>query len=498
MAPGSAVSELASAVSGDLIRTGRADPVIVDVTHDSRQAVPGFLFVAIEGENADGHRYVPDAVAAGATAVCVSLEMHSGVPEIVVEDTRAVLGPLAAIVHGRPTESLRVIAVTGTDGKTTVTHYIESIGITAGLSTGLVGTIQTRYAGRSVDSERTTPEASDFQRLLAEMLSSGVSLVAVEVSSHALALRRVAGTRFAVAAFTNLSQDHLDFHGDMSSYLAAKRSLFDTYEVETAVINVDDQAGSEIAASYEGDLITVGESGDVRVKDVSPTPSGTTFTLATPWGSARLTAPVRGEFNVDNAALAAACCLSAGITFDQVVAGLEDLSPIPGRFEVVSEGEDPMTVIVDYAHTPRSISEVIAAARSMTRGRVIALGGAGGERDREKRPMMGRALSGADLAVVTSDNPRSEDPEKIVEEVASGLAPGTDSLVVVDRREAIGAAVAAAGQGDLVLVLGRGHEPMQESGGEKRPFDDRTVASEVLAEARKSANSPSESGSMGQ
>lgn len=497
MAPDSRVSQLAAAVSGDLRRAGEADPTIVDVTHDSRQTGPGSLFVAIAGEHADGHGFVPDAVAAGAAAICVRHEMNSGVPEIVVGDTRAVLGPLASLVHGRPSESLRVIGVTGTDGKTTVTHYIESIAITAGLSTGLVGTIRTRYAGRSVESERTTPEASDFQRLLGHMVRAGVSLVAVEVSSHALALRRVAGTRFAVAAFTNLSQDHLDFHGDMSAYLAAKRSLFDDYEVGTAVINVDDPAGSEIALSYKGDLVTVGKSGDLRVEDLSAGPSGATFTLATPWGTARVTAPVRGTFNVENAMIAAACCLSSGLDLDQVVAGLEDLSPVPGRFEVVSRDEDPVTVIVDYAHTPRSISEAIAAARATTRGRVIALGGAGGERDREKRPMMGRALSEADLAVVTSDNPRSEDPEAIVGEVVAGLTPGSEAMVVVDRSEAISAAIAAAREGDLVLLLGRGHEPMQEIAGERRPFDDREVAKRALAGAGKSANSASKSGRMG-
>jgi UDP-N-acetylmuramoyl-L-alanyl-D-glutamate--2,6-diaminopimelate ligase len=390
-----------------------------------------------------------------------------------------------------------VIGVTGTDGKTTVTHYVESISSGAGLSTGLVGTIRTRYAGKSVESERTTPEASDFQRLLADMRDAGVTVAAVEVSSHALALRRVAGTRFDVAAFTNLSQDHLDFHGDMASYLAVKRSLFEEYQVGTAVVNIDDPAGAAIARSHRGDLVTVGGDGDVRVEERSPQQSGTSFTLVTPWGSGTVTAPVMGEFNVDNAALAAASCLCAGIDFDLVIAGLEDLSPVPGRFEIISRG-DPVTVIVDYAHTPRGISEAIDAARAITQGRVIALGGAGGDRDREKRPMMGRALSEADLVVVTSDNPRSEEPEAIIAEVSSGLAPGTDAMVIVDRGSAIAAAVAAAREGDLILVLGRGHEPMQDAGGERRPFDDRQVVREALADLPKSANSDAKSRSMGQ
>src|SRR5919106_3549342 len=269
MAPGSPLSELAAAVSGQL-HGPTSDPEIVDVTHDSRQAGPGVLFVAIQGEHDDGHRFVPDAVAGGAAAVCVERTMGTSVPELVVDDTRAVLGPLASLAHGRPSETLRLIGVTGTDGKTTVTHYVESISSGAGLSTGLVGTIRTRYAGKSVESERTTPEASDFQRLLADMRDAGVTVAAVEVSSHAPALRRVAGTRFDVAAFTNLSQDHLDFHGDMDSYLAVKRSLFEEYQVGTAVVNIDDAAGAAIARSHRGNLVTVGGDGDVRVEGRSP------------------------------------------------------------------------------------------------------------------------------------------------------------------------------------------------------------------------------------
>lgn len=497
MAPDRSLAELAAAVSGELHGHLPADREIVDVTHDSRQAGPGVLFVAIRGEHDDGHRFVPDAIAAGATAVCVEDDVGATVPEIVVEDTRAALGRLASLVHGLPSETLKVVGVTGTDGKTTVTHYVESITSDAGLSAGLVGTISTRYGGRSVQSERTTPEASDLQRLLADMRDSGVAVVAMEVSSHALALKRVAGTRFEVAAFTNLSQDHLDFHGDMAAYLAAKRSLFDDYQVGTAVVNIDDVAGAGIARSYTGDLLTVGEQGDVRVEERALLESGTSFTLITPWGTERVIAPVMGSFNVDNAALAAASCIAAGVDFELVVSGLEGLSPVPGRFETVSDGGS-ITVIVDYAHTPRGISEAIAAARSMTRGRVIALGGAGGERDQEKRPMMGRALAEADLAVVTSDNPRSEEPEAILAAVTSGLPPGADALVVVDRRDAIQAAVDAAREGDLILLLGRGHEPMQDSGGERRPFDDRQVARDALAQMGRSANSDAKSGSMGE
>ncbi|MBW3666882.1 MAG: UDP-N-acetylmuramyl-tripeptide synthetase, partial [Actinobacteria bacterium] len=287
-----------------------------------------------------------------------------------------------------------------------------------------------------------------------------------------------------------------DFHGDMSAYLAAKRRLFDDHEVGTAVINIDDEAGAEIAASHTGDLLTVGAGGDVRGEAGETVQTGTRFDLITPWGRSRVLTPVRGSFNVANALLAAACCLSSGIPFEDTVAGLERLGPVPGRFEVVSGG-DAVTVIVDYAHTPRGISEAIGAARAMATGRVVALAGAGGERDRRKRPLMGRALSAADVAVVTSDNPRSENPERIVDSVLAGVPAEANVMVVVDRRQAIATALAAADDGDVVLILGRGHEPMQEAGGERVPFDDRDVAREALARLRKSADSGAESGSMG-
>lgn len=496
MATGNRASELAEVVAGDLVSKTDQDPMIRDVTHDSRMAGPGVLFVAIAGETSDGHQYAEQAVAAGSPALCVTRVQGTEVPEIVVSDTRAALGPLAASVHRHPSHSVRVVGVTGTNGKTTVTHYVESIAKIAGLTTGLVGTVHTRFADREVPSVRTTPEASDFQRLLAEMRDAGVAIAAVEVSSHALALHRVAGTSFEVAAFTNLSQDHLDFHGDMGAYLAAKRRLFEEYEVTTAVINVDDEAGAGIAASFEGDLVTVGSEGQVRGAVRAMLQEGTKLELISPWGSAEVFTPVRGRFNVDNALLATACSLASGISFEDTVAGLERLGPVPGRFEVVS-GDDPLTVIVDYAHTPHGIAEAIAAARNLTSGRVVALAGAGGERDRQKRPLMGRALAAADLSIITSDNPRSEDPQTIVGSVAAGLPHGAETMVIVDRREAIQAAVAAAEDGDVILILGRGHEPIQEVGGQRVPFDDREVARDALARLRKSANSGLESGSMG-
>lgn len=487
------MSALAGLVHGTLI--GDGDPEIRDVTHDSRQVEQGSLYVAIRGERADGHSFVPESVAGGAVAVCVDHEVTAGVPQLIVGDTRQVLGDLASAVHDYPSKDVAVVGVTGTNGKTTVTHYVESVALDAGLVTGLVGTIHTRAAGKTIPATLTTPEASDFQRLLAGMRDDGVSLVASEVSSHALDFGRVRGTRFAVAAFTNLSQDHLDFHGDMSSYLAAKKRLFTDYEVGTAVINIDDEAGAAIAAEHHGQLLTVGVDGDISVRDISPLGTGTRIRFGTPWGTADVTAPVLGEFNAANLVLAAACTLAAGIPFDDVVAGMGSVAGVPGRFEVVS-GDDPIMVIVDYAHTPEAVATALETGRRLGGGRVIALLGAGGDRDRQKRPAMGRALSRADLAVVTTDNPRTENPEEIAAAVISGIDRESDHVLEIDRRTAIDLAIGAAEDADVVLILGRGHEPMQDLGTEKVPFDDREAASASLASRRESADSEGRSGSM--
>jgi UDP-N-acetylmuramoyl-L-alanyl-D-glutamate--2,6-diaminopimelate ligase len=497
---GSGLGELATLVGGQIVAPAGPLPTVVDVTHDSRQAGPGMLFVAVRGAASDGHDFVSHSMEAGAAAVCVEHAMGVAIPQLVVPDTRQVMGPLAARVHGDPSHQMTVVGVTGTNGKTTVTHYIESMGAGSGLHTGLIGTIETRMGSHTFDSVRTTPEATDFQRLLATMRDGGCRLVATEVSSHALALGRVRATRFEVAAFTNLSRDHLDFHRDMESYWLAKAALFREYEVGTAVINIDDPAGRRIVddlARGEGGprVIRVGIGGDAWAEGIEPTAGGTSFRLSTPWGSAGVDTPVMGGFNVDNAVLAAVCCLAAGISFDSVAEGLTRLAGVPGRFEKVS-GADPVMVIVDYAHTPAGIVHAIEAARGLGRGRVVVLVGAGGDRDREKRPLMGWAASAADLAVITSDNPRSEDPASIVAEVADGVDPGADLIVEVDRRRAIRTSLRSAKEGDVVLVLGRGHERFQEIADGRIPFDDRSVVREELATLRSSTNSGPAEGSM--
>jgi UDP-N-acetylmuramoyl-L-alanyl-D-glutamate--2,6-diaminopimelate ligase len=489
--PGSTVGDVSGRVGGRVL----GDPAIhlADVTHDSRRAGPAVLFVAVRGASHDGHDFVTAAVEAGSPAVAVEQSRDTAASQIVVEDTRAAMGPMAATVHGDPSRAVAVVGVTGTNGKTTVTHYVESLMSHAGRTTGLIGTVRTRVGDTVLPSARTTPEATDFQRLLAEMRVLGAEVVAAEVSSHALEMSRVVGTRFEVAAFTNLSQDHLDFHGTMESYRQAKERLFREYDVGTAVVNVDDPVGAGIAEWAEMPVITVGSGGSVQARSLSTSLRGSSFDLVTGRGSVPVRSPLIGGFNVENALVAAGCCLALGLTVAEIGEGLGMLGGVPGRFEQVS-GDGPVHVVVDYAHTPGGVEQAIAVARSVTDGRVIAVVGAGGDRDREKRPLMGTAATTADFALLTSDNPRSEDPGLILSEVASG-AQGQAVALEVDRAKAIEKAIDMADPGDVVLILGKGHETGQEVMGEVLPFDDREVAREILAGRRSSKWGP-DSGSM--
>jgi UDP-N-acetylmuramoyl-L-alanyl-D-glutamate--2,6-diaminopimelate ligase len=489
--PGSTLGEVSALVGGRVL----GDPGIHldDVTHDSRMAGPAVLFVAVRGASHDGHDFVTAAVRAGSPAVAVEVAQQTQAGQVVVDDTRAAMGPMASRVHGDPSADLAVVGVTGTNGKTTVTHYVESLMGRAGHTTGLIGTVHTRVGDNALSSVRTTPEATDFQRLLAEMRVLGAEVVAAEVSSHALEMSRVAGTRFEVAAFTNLSQDHLDFHGTMDSYRRAKERLFREFEVGTAVINVADPVGADIAGWAEMPVITVGSGGSVQAINVKTSLQGSSFELVTGRGSADVKSGLIGGFNVENALVAAGCCLALGLTVDEIASGMGELAGVPGRFEQVS-GNAEVHVIVDYAHTPGGVEQAISVARSVTDGKVIAVVGAGGDRDREKRPLMGAAAGRADLAVLTSDNPRSEDPDQILAEVASGIER-REIILEVDRRAAIEMAIDSAAPGDVVLILGKGHETGQEVMGEILPFDDRDVARQILT-GRGSAGMGPASGSM--
>ena len=478
-----ALATLAAAVSGQVVGDGAAP--VSDVRHDSRAAGPGDLFVAVRGLRTDGHRFLTAAVAAGAVAVCVERAVPgAGAPQLVVADTRAALGPLAALVHGDPSHRLPVVGVTGTNGKTTVTHLLEAIAAAAGLRPGVIGTLGARLDGRPVPLARTTPEASDLQRMLARMADEGVALVAMEVSSHALALRRVDATRFRVAAFTNLTQDHLDFHGDMDAYFAAKAGLFDPGRAADAVVWVDDPWGRRLLNHELGGAATTAgwDDADVTARDVVLGPGGARFRLVTPAGGVPVTLALAGRFNVANAVVAAACAHVLGVPLQAIAAGLAAVERIPGRFERISPAGGGPVVVVDYAHTPAGIAAAVAAGRELAAGRVIVVAGAGGDRDRDKRAAMGAAAAAADVAVITSDNPRTEPPAAIVAAVAAGAraAGGGEVVEIVDRRAAIAAAVAGAGDEDLVLILGKGHETGQDLGDRVIPFDDRDEAREAL------------------
>ena len=483
---GARLSRLATVIDHLEPRLVGADTVIVDVHHDSRQVAPGTGFVAIVGSLADGHEFVPAAIEAGATAVVVERELTTDTSQLVVTDTRRALPRLAAAVHGNPSRAFPLIGVTGTNGKTTVTHLLESIGRSAGLRTGLIGTVGARIGDDSIPVARTTPESSDLQRLLASMRDEAVDLVAMEVSSHALDLGRVDSVWFAVSAFTNLSQDHLDHHGDMEAYFRAKASLFEPDRTGHAVVWIDDPAGRTIASETSVTLTTVGFAD--AVLDTPPDVTGRVLGMTARWTDVelvttgvrfryRLTLP--GRFNAANSLVAAACAAETGVPWEAIREGLEVPVAIPGRFEAVDVGQ-PFTVLVDYAHTPDAVGAAVAAARELTPGRVLAVVGAAGDRDPGKRPLMGAAASSADVAIITSDNPRSEDPESLVEQVVAGTSGHV--LALVDRREAITRAVQLAGADDVVLILGTGHEQGQEFATETVPFVDTEVAAAALRE----------------
>jgi UDP-N-acetylmuramoyl-L-alanyl-D-glutamate--2,6-diaminopimelate ligase len=454
-----------------------APPVpVTGLAYDNRLVAPGTLFFCVPGFSRDGHDFAPDAVASGAAALVVERPLGLGVPEVVVDDVRAAMAPAAAAFHGDPTATLRAVGITGTNGKTTTAFLVRGLLEAAGRRTGLLGTVTAVVGGEERPMVRTTPEAIELQRTLAEMRDAGDEAVAMEVSSHALALHRADAIHWAVAVFTNLTQDHLDFHPTMEDYFLAKRRLFETGP-EAAVINVDDPYGARLAAEFP-DAIRIGidaPDAQLRATDVEGDATGSTFAV----DGLALRSPLPGRFNVLNVLGAVAAVRALGVDDATIAAALPHAARVPGRFEPVDEGQ-PFAVLVDYAHTPDSLDNVLRAARPLTTGRVIVVFGAGGDRDRAKRPLMGAvACEHADVVVVTSDNPRSEDPEAIVAAILEGCGRGVE--VEVDRRAAIERAIGLAEPGDVVVIAGKGHEQGQElAGGRKIPFDDRTVAREAL------------------
>jgi UDP-N-acetylmuramoyl-L-alanyl-D-glutamate--2,6-diaminopimelate ligase len=466
------------------------------ITHDSRRVRPGDLYAALPGSQHHGARFCAQAAAAGATAVLTDpagkeLAIRSGLPVFVVGDPRSRLGEIAAWIYGHPSGKLTLLGVTGTSGKTTTTYLIESGLRAAGHLTGLVGGVQTRIGDVTADSSLTTPEATDLQALLAAMVEQGVTAAAMEVSSHALALGRVAGTSYDVAVFTNLSQDHLDFHETIDAYFAAKATLFTPGYARAGVVNLDDSHGRILAAAPQVPLTTYSAAGnpaaDWRVADVRGGADGSAFRVIGPGGvEADASVALPGPFNVGNALAAIVALVEAGVGIATAVAGVAACPGVPGRLERVEAGQD-FTVLVDYSHKPGAVRAVLDALRPVTLGNLTIVLGCGGDRDRAKRPLMGAAAAGlADLAILTNDNPRSEDPLEILAEMLGGVltVPAASRAHVViepDRAAAIGLAIARAGKGDVVLIAGKGHERGQYAGSSVIPFDDREVAAEALA-----------------
>jgi UDP-N-acetylmuramoyl-L-alanyl-D-glutamate--2,6-diaminopimelate ligase len=490
------LDELTSGVAGAALVGAAGATEITGLAYDSRKLAPGGLFFCVSGYRSDGHDFAPQAVERGAAALVVERPLGLGVPEVLVDSARSAMAPIAARFYGDPTSELEVLGVTGTNGKTTTAYLVRALLEASGVQCGLLGTVKSVVGGVERAVERTTPEAIDLQADFRAMLDGGDRACAMEVSSHALELGRAEEVRFSAAIFTNISRDHLDFHATMEDYFQAKRRLFHppVGPPGVSVVNVDDAQGRRLAAEIEGvRTFAVGAPADYSASEVRCDFEGCRFTLRSPAGEREVALPMPGRFNVANAlgALAAVHELG-GVGLEELVAALERGVRVPGRFEPVDEGQG-FAVLVDYAHTPDSLENVLRATRELIgRGRVICVFGAGGDRDRGKRPLMGEiAARLADTVVVTSDNPRSEDPEEIIAEIMEGVErvePGSRAPVVrriADRAEAIAEAVAVAEQGDVLVIAGKGHEQGQEfADARKVPFDDATVAREALRARR--------------
>lgn len=471
---------------------------VAGIAYDSRKVEPGFLFVCIEGFKTDGHDYVDSAVKNGARAVIATkaVAVPEGVPLLISENTRVTLALLSAAFYGFPSRSLTMIGVTGTNGKTTTTHLIEEILKENGKKVGLIGTIKNKIGDEELPVTNTTPESLDLQRLLADMRDAGVNHVVMEVSSHALELDRVAGVEYDLAIFTNITQDHLDFHENMENYLAAKTKLFTALGKNTGkerpkygIINVDDPQADKIIVQTTGKVLTYGihKEADVRAGSIDLRAEGVSFEAATPQGNLPLALHITGLFNVANSLAAVAAAVALGLPLASVRCALERIPGVAGRLEKVDAGQD-FAVLVDYAHTPDSLENILKAAREFTRGRIIMVFGCGGDRDRTKRPIMGAVSARlSDYTVLTSDNPRSEEPQAILNDIEAGVSPliGKDKYTVIaDRRDAIGIALKMAKPQDTVLIAGKGHETYQIVGDKVLPFDDRESARELLRQLK--------------
>ncbi len=486
-------SDLVIHVTGLLKWNGR-DADVTAICYDSRRVRPGSVFVAIKGGTYDGHSFISQALSAGASAIVAEyssvLGVHGEVPCAVVENGRWAMGEMAAHFYGHPSRDLTLVGVTGTSGKTTVTHLICSVFSAAGKRTGLIGTLGARTGDELIDTEHTTPESVDIQRILSTMLDRGVQVVAMEVSSHGLEQGRVVGCEFDCGVFTNIARDHLDFHKTPEAYLNAKIKLFRDYPALSTkefvgIVNADDDSASAFIAAAPGRVITFGiqSNSDLSASNVNVTDRRVSFDLVYAGAVRRIEMPIGGFFNVYNALAATAVGVAFGLDVDTIAVGLETVKGVPGRFEFVDCGQD-FGVVVDYAHTPDELENVLKAAKQIVSRRLMVVFGCGGDRDRGKRPIMGRiAAELADRVVVTSDNPRSEKPEEIIAEILTGVPKEklAQVEVIVDRKDAIEAAIEQATSGDFVLIAGKGHETYQIFADHTIHFDDREVARNALS-----------------
>jgi UDP-N-acetylmuramoyl-L-alanyl-D-glutamate--2,6-diaminopimelate ligase len=479
----------------DGLRADAAVGAVTGVSYDSRTVTAGQVFVALRGQHADGTAFARQAIERGAAAIVSEQPAPEGVrvPWAMVEDARLALAMIAAAFYRDPSREMQVIGITGTNGKTTTAYLVASIFEAAGIRCGLLGTVAYRIGDVVHEATRTTPEAPDVQALLRQMVDEGCGACAMEVSSHALSLRRVDGMTFAAGVFTNLTRDHLDFHADMDQYFRAKRRLFEMLPRDApSLLNLDDPRGSAlIDAGGRPVTYAIGRAADITPGPLSFSLDGLTFDVRTPRGTLHVRSTLVGRPNVYNILAAVSTATALDLPFDAIERGVQALAGVPGRFEMVSGKKDEVTVVVDYAHTDDALRNLLETARPLARGRLITVFGCGGDRDRTKRPLMG-AVAGrlSDLIVITSDNPRSEDPNRIIEEIQRGITADTRKdagqrlLTIVDRGAAIAKAIELARPGDLVLIAGKGHEKYQVIGDRVLPFDDVAVAREALSRRR--------------
>jgi UDP-N-acetylmuramoyl-L-alanyl-D-glutamate--2,6-diaminopimelate ligase len=481
------LAELFNGIEGTRIQ-GDAATDVASIRYDSRRVSPGDLFAAIRGENFDGTRFIEEAAEHGAKAFLVpeDADREAAGAYVYAANVRRALALASRNFYSDPAARLKVVGITGTNGKTTTSYLIHGILESAGLSSGLIGTVQYLVGGQILSAARTTPESPDLQAMLKTMADAGCSACIIEVSSHALSLERVTGMKMKVGVFMNLTRDHLDFHGDMEEYFRAKASLFEKGLVDSRVINRDDPYGKRMIEDLGNDILTFGmDAGDIRVAGLTDSGVwGSRFRLRTPWGDLRAATPLPGRFNLYNVMAAVGACGLLGLDPEAIAEGLSQVKRVPGRFQLVDRGQ-PFTAIVDYAHTPDALENLLANIRDITEGKVILVFGCGGNRDTSKRALMGAAAQRlADLVFVTSDNPRGEDPDSIIDGVMSGMTGDPEKVTrITDRREAIAAAIHAAGPGDVVILAGKGHENYQIVGRRILPFSDVDELARAIDEA---------------